>query len=222
MGKEIKFERLRTSSLYSMNKKEIVKEKIGQVAMKCFSKYGLDKTTLDDIAKEVGLNKASLYYYYKNKEDIFLEVAIKEGQDFLASLQAKTLVKKNTEDRVTFYLMERINYYKNILNMNRVSVETLYKMLPRFFELFDSVVKAEVKFLSKIIREGVKRKELANVNPDKLASSLIAMNDALKHHAEHKAILKNQDEIDYSQILKESKFLLALIFEGLNRKSVNK
>src|SRR5579862_6069953 len=158
MGKEIKFERLRTGSLYSMNKKEIVKEKIGQVAMKCFSKYGLDKTTLDDIAKEVGLNKASLYYYYKNKEDIFLEVAIREGQDFLASLQAKTLVKKNTEDRVTFYLLERINYYKNILNMNRVSVETVYKMLPRFFELFDSVVKAEVNFLSKIIREGVKRK----------------------------------------------------------------
>jgi len=203
-----------------MNKKELFKEKIGRVAMKCFSKYGLDKTTLDDIAKEVGLNKASLYYYYKNKEDIFLEVAIREGQDFLASLQSKTLVKKNTEDRITFYLMERINYYKNILNMNRVSVETLHKMLPRFFELIDSILKAEVRFLSKIIREGVKRNELTPVSPDKLASSLIAMNDALKHQAEHKAILKNQ-EIDYSQILKETKFLLALIFKGLNKKSVN-
>jgi AcrR family transcriptional regulator len=210
------------NSVASMNKKELVKEKIGLVAMKCFSKYGLDKTTLDDIAKEVGLNKASLYYYYKNKEDIFLEVAIREGQDFLASLQAKTLVKRNTEERVTFYLLERINYYKNILNMNRVSVETLHKMLPRFFELFDSIVREEVKFLAKIIREGVKKKELTNVNPDRLASSLIAMNDALKHHAEHKAILKNQDEIDYSQILLEMKFMLALIFKGLNQKSENK
>jgi len=205
----------------SVNKKELVKEKIGRVAMKCFSKYGLDKTTLEDIAKEVGLNKASLYYYYKNKEDIFLEVAIREGQDFLSSLQQKTLAKKNTEDRVTFYLLERINYYKNILNMNRVSVETLHKMLPRFFELFDSIMQAEVQFLSKIIREGVKTKELIKVNPDNLASSLIAMNDALKHHAEHKAILKNQDEIDYSQILLDMKFLLALIFKGLSQKSAN-
>jgi AcrR family transcriptional regulator len=204
-----------------MNKKELVKEKIGQVAMRCFSKYGLDKTTLDDIAKEVGLNKASLYYYYKNKEDIFLEVAIKEGQDFLAELQTKTLVKKNTEERVNFYLRERINYYKNILNMNRVSVETLHKMLPRFFELFDSITKAEVQFLSKIIREGLKKKELVRVNPDILASSLIAMNDALKHHAEHKAKLKNQDEIDYTEILQEMKFLLSLIFKGLNQNSAN-
>ncbi len=204
-----------------VNKKELVKEKIGRVAMKCFSKYGLDKTTLDDIAKEVGLNKASLYYYYKNKEDIFLEVAIREGQDFLSSLQQKTLAKKNTEERVTFYLLERINYYKNILNMNRVSVETLHKMLPRFFELFDSIMQAEVQFLSKIIKEGVKSEGLVKVNPDKLASSLIAMNDALKHHAEHKAILKNQDEIDYSQILLDMKFLLALIFKGLSQKSAN-
>ena len=209
------------SGAASVNKKELVKEKIGRVAMKCFSKYGLDKTTLEDIAKEVGLNKASLYYYYKNKEDIFLEVAIREGQDFLSSLQQKALVKKNTEERVTFYLLERINYYKNILNMNRVSVETLHKMLPRFFELFDSIMQAEVQFLSKIIREAVKSGELIKVNPDKLASSLIAMNDALKHHAEHKAILKNQDEIDYSEILVDMKFLLALIFKGLSQKSAN-
>ncbi|HEX3767349.1 MAG TPA: TetR/AcrR family transcriptional regulator [Puia sp.] len=202
-----------------MNKKELVREKIGRVAMKCFSKYGLEKTTLDDIAKEVGLNKASLYYYYKNKEDIFLEVAIREGQDFLADLMAKTLVKKNTEERVGFYLRERINYYKNILNMNRVSPETLHKMLPRFFELFDSIMKEEVQFLSKIIRDAVKNRELVKVNPDKLASSLIAMNDALKHHAEHKAILKNQDEIDYTEILLETKFLVSLIFKGLNQNS---
>ena len=63
-----------------MNKKEQVKERIGKAAMECFVQYGLDKTTLDDIAKKIGLNKASLYYYYKNKEDIFLEIAIKEGE----------------------------------------------------------------------------------------------------------------------------------------------
>jgi len=197
------------------NKKEQVKEKIGRVAMKCFARYGLDKTTLDDIAKEVGLNKASLYYYYKNKEDIFLEVAIREGQEFLKTLQEHVLEKKGTEARVMFYLVERINYYKNILNMNRVSAETLNRMLPRFFELFDAIMKQEVKFLSRIILEGVKAKELKQVNHERLASSLIIMNDALKHHAEHKAILKNQDDIDYSQITEDMKLLVALIFKGL-------
>jgi AcrR family transcriptional regulator len=200
-----------------MNKKELVKEKIGKVAMKCFAKYGLDKTTLDDIAKEVGLNKASLYYYYKNKEDIFLEVAITEGKDYLRTLEAHVLEKETTEARIIFYLVERINYYKNVLNMNRVSAETLNRMLPRFFELFDAITKQEVQFLTMIIKEGIKKGELGKTNPGKLASSLINMNDAFKHHAEHKAILKNLDQIDYSQITVEMKLLVSLIFKGLTQ-----
>jgi AcrR family transcriptional regulator len=201
-----------------MSKKDQVKEKIGQVAMKCFARFGLDKTTLDDIAKEVGLNKASLYYYYKNKEDIFLEVAIAEGKNYLSSLQEKVLKKKGTEARVNFYLVERINYYKNVLNMNRVSAETVNRMLPKFFELFDAILVKEVEFLEKIISEGVKVGELSAVNPNKLATSLIGVNDALKHHAEHKAMLKKQDEIDYTEIIREMKLLVSLVFKGLTKK----
>lgn len=200
-----------------MNKKELAKDKIGKVAMQCFAKYGLDKTTLDDIAKAVGLNKASLYYYYKNKEDIFLEVAIKEGQDFLNSLQTKVLEKKGTSQRIAFYLQGRTNYYKNVLNMNRVSSETLNKMLPKFFELFDEVMKLEMKFLAILIKEGMKSGELVRVNADKLATALIDMNDAFKHHVEHKAILKMQGEIDYTQSMEEMEFLVTLIFNGLKK-----
>lgn len=203
-----------------MNKRDQVKEKIGQVAMKCFARYGLDKTTLDDIAREVGLNKASLYYYYKNKEDIFLEVAIREGTHFLTSLQRNVRTKKGTEARVTYYLLERINYYKNILNMNRVSADTVGKMLPRFFELFDAVIKTEVEFLSSLIKEGVKHGELKKVNADKLATALIALNDALKHHAEHKAMLQKLDEIDYTPITEEMKLLVSLVFKGLANKDI--
>jgi AcrR family transcriptional regulator len=200
-----------------MNKKEQVKEKIGRVAMKCFTRYGLDKTTLDDIAKEVGLNKASLYYYYRNKEDIFLEAAIREGHDFLEALQATALGKQSTEERVTYYLVESIHYYMKILNMNRVSTETLNKMLPRFFELYDGIRVKEIQFLAKILKEGVHKGELHPVNPNRLASALISMNEALKHDAEHKAILMNQDQVDYGQITDDMKFLVALIFKGLNK-----
>jgi len=220
------FEKLIFSSIFgkrtgapprNMNKKEQVRIKIGLIAMQCFSKYGLDKTTLDDIAKAVGLNKASLYYYYKNKEDIFLEVAIREGEDFLATLQKKVMEQKGTEARITYYLRERVNYYKNVLNMNRVSTDTLNKMLPKFFELFDAVMKKEAQFLALLIKEGVKKGELHTVNAEKLASSLISMNDALKHHVEHKAILKMQPDIDYSRIMEEMGLLITLIFKGLKK-----
>jgi len=201
-----------------MTKKELVKDKIGKSAMQCFVKFGLDKTTLDDIAHAVGLNKASLYYYYKNKEDIFIEAALKEGEDFILSLQEKALQKKGVENQVSFYMQSRFNYYKNVLNMNRVSVETLNKILPRFFELYEALMKREKQFLSLLIRQAMEMSEIIKSDSVKIASVLINISDALKHSVEQQAILQRENEVDYSHSLQDMKFLITLIFNGLKKK----
>ncbi|NQX42874.1 DNA-binding transcriptional regulator, AcrR family [Pedobacter steynii] len=200
-----------------MSKKELVKEKIGRSAMQCFAKFGLDKTTLDDIAQAVGLNKASLYYYYKNKEDIFIEVALKEGEDFINSLQETTLLKEGVENRTAFYLESRFNYYKNVLNMNRVSVDTLNKILPRFFELYNALMKREKIFLTQLLEKAAKEENLMMTDPENTASVLINLTDALKHSVEQQAILKGETEIDYTQSLQDIKFLVSLIFTGIRK-----
>lgn len=199
------------------SKRELVKEKIGKAAMLCFEKYGLDKTTLGDIAKSIGLNKASLYYYYKNKEDIFIEVGLKEGEDYIASLQQKALLKKGIENQVWFYMHSRFNYYKNILNMNRVSVETLNKILPRFFELYDALMKKEKKFLTQLVTDAVENGELTKTKAADIADVLINISDALKHSIEQKAILKGESNVDYTQSINDMKFLVSLIFKGLKK-----
>jgi TetR/AcrR family transcriptional regulator, biofilm operon repressor len=200
-----------------MTKKETVKLKIGEGAMQCFAKYGLEKTTLDDIAKTIGLNKASLYYYYKNKEDIFLEVALNEGKNFINSLQQKTLLKKGAEGRIQFYLQERVQYYMHVLNKNKVTTDTLHKILPRFFELYEGMMKEEIKFVTTILKEGIKVGDLIKTDADKLSSSLINMSDALKHSVEQHALLKGDSEADYTLSLQELKFLVQLIFNGLKK-----
>lgn len=202
-----------------MTKKELVKQKIGKSAMQCFVKFGLDKTTLDDIAYAVGLNKASLYYYYKNKEDIFIEAAVKEGEDFILTLQEKALQKKGVEKQVAYYMQSRFNYYKNVLNMNRVSVETLNKILPRFFELYEALMKREKLFLSLLIKKGIAQGDIVRVDAVKIASILINISDALKHSVEQQAILKMENEVDYRHSLQDMKFLIALIFKGLKKQA---
>jgi len=199
------------------DKKELVKEKIGKSAMQCFIKFGLDKTTLDDIAKSVGLNKASLYYYYRNKEDIFVDAALKEGEDYIHSLQEKVLKKRGIENQVWYYMQSRFIYYKNVLNMNRVSVDTLNKLLPRFFELYEALMNREIQFLSLLIKRAVENEELISTHPAKIAVVLISVSDALKHSVEQQAILKMKHEIDYSQSLNDMRFLVSLIFKGLKK-----
>jgi len=46
------------------------KEKILKTAEKLFSEKGIDATSVDEIAKTTNVNKALIYYHYKNKEDL--------------------------------------------------------------------------------------------------------------------------------------------------------
>ncbi|QOP45821.1 TetR/AcrR family transcriptional regulator [Sulfurimonas paralvinellae] len=53
---------------------EATKAKIIENAMLLFAKNGYDATTADEIAKECGVNKAMLFYYYKNKAGLYAAV----------------------------------------------------------------------------------------------------------------------------------------------------
>ena len=50
------------------------KSKILIKARLLFSKKGFDATTVDDIARESEVNKALIYYYFKNKSGLYSEV----------------------------------------------------------------------------------------------------------------------------------------------------
>ena len=53
---------------------EATKASIMQNAMMLFAKNGYDATTAEEIAKECGVNKAMIFYYYKNKAGLYSAV----------------------------------------------------------------------------------------------------------------------------------------------------
>ena len=57
-----------------MGKSENSKNKILIAARKIFAEKGYDGARVDEIAREAGINKAMLYYYFKSKDNILKEV----------------------------------------------------------------------------------------------------------------------------------------------------
>ena len=53
-----------------MNKGEKQNE-IFDAALKLFALYGYKKTTVEDVAEKVGMTKSNLYFYVKNKRDLY-------------------------------------------------------------------------------------------------------------------------------------------------------
>jgi AcrR family transcriptional regulator len=70
-----------------MNTRELIIEK----AVILFLQRGYDQVSLEIIAKEVGIKKPSLYYHFKNKEEIFTAVVLyffKEGNEWMRAFQS--------------------------------------------------------------------------------------------------------------------------------------
>ena len=45
-------------------------------ALSVFNRSGIDKTTMSEIASEAGFGKATLYYYYPSKDDVYSEIMV--------------------------------------------------------------------------------------------------------------------------------------------------
>lgn len=64
-----------------MGKKEALRQfhqkVIADVADELFQARGVEKTTMDDIARVADYSKATLYVYFKNKDDIFHYIVVK-------------------------------------------------------------------------------------------------------------------------------------------------
>jgi len=56
--------------------KEVAKDRIIKAAFNTFTKKGYHDSTMDDIAKEVGVSKGALYQYFKNKKEILNEIVL--------------------------------------------------------------------------------------------------------------------------------------------------
>jgi AcrR family transcriptional regulator len=66
-----------------------VREEVVAVAHRLFTEQGFDRTTVDQIAAETGLSRASLFRYFGTKEDIVLSRLEDSGRQIAEALAAR-------------------------------------------------------------------------------------------------------------------------------------
>jgi AcrR family transcriptional regulator len=59
------------------------RERILAAAERCIDRHGIRKTTMDDIASEVGLSRPSVYRYFADRDDLLIELNIRHARALL-------------------------------------------------------------------------------------------------------------------------------------------
>ncbi|MBW1898326.1 MAG: TetR/AcrR family transcriptional regulator [Deltaproteobacteria bacterium] len=68
--------------------KDRKQKEIFKAALKLFSHYGFKKTTVEDVASEVGMTKSNIYFYVANKKDLYEKTVgneLKQWRDSVAA-----------------------------------------------------------------------------------------------------------------------------------------
>ncbi|MDB5005780.1 MAG: transcriptional regulator, TetR family [Mucilaginibacter sp.] len=141
-------------------KEDSIQQQIIQAAQQLFQVHGLQKVTMDDVAREIGKRRSSLYYYYKNKEEI-LDAAIDvEMRCILAELTQAVDAAPNLEEKISAYCMSRLKrsqktreFYTMVdsgMNAGEMSdyTKVIHTMHTRFRQL-------EIPLLRKILNFGI-------------------------------------------------------------------
>jgi len=182
----------------SSHKKE-KRIEILKVAKKMFAHYGFKKTSMDDIATNMGLAKTSLYYYFKSKNKLFKAVVEYESELLLTKLEEEVSKQNSPEQKIKLYFITRMNYLKKFINLHKLTTSVAREVLAYAEETRVKFLNAEKKIILEILNMGLDKKVFKIDNPELVALGLIAsikgLESSILSHDDREIISSNFEEM---------------------------
>jgi len=87
---------------------DVIQEEILQAALRLYRKSGPTKVTLDNVAKATGRSRSSLYYYFKNRDEIFQAVLNQIAEDVATEIRVAVTTAENLNDKIYAFCSTKI------------------------------------------------------------------------------------------------------------------
>ncbi|MBM4255670.1 MAG: TetR/AcrR family transcriptional regulator [Deltaproteobacteria bacterium] len=145
-------------------------EEISAAALRVFTRRGLHQTTLDDVAKEAGISKGTIYLYFKNKEDLFIATAqqvVPALDEIVSNLSIPSRTKETLADTLrsiarTMYRRFRTPAYLAFFGL--IAAETLRH--PEWGQLyFERIVLAVNQRIAALLQDAMAAGTIRKLDP---------------------------------------------------------
>ena len=199
-----------------MEKDEIIIQDIINGAKKLMQQYGLKKTTMEDIAQTAGKSKSTLYYYFKDKEEIFDKVINLEIDEFFQAVKTSVNKQADAVSMLKAYIVTKVKILRDKTNLYSMAIKNDLqgRVNKGFTHLRNRYDNEEKLLISSILTKGVESKLFTNeikTEIDTLSELLVSCirgieMDIITHN-------KNKDLADKADLLIE------ILIKGIGKKS---
>jgi TetR/AcrR family transcriptional regulator len=140
--------------------KQLRRDSIIRSAEACFSEKGFEGTTMQEISDGAELSKATLYIYFKSKEELYLTVCTQGLEQFGERLQEAVGHQSRVEDQVKAVYRAYIEQSLRDPMMFRVLQDTFIERVRRnisenIIREINGIIRGWLEYGSKLASEGV-------------------------------------------------------------------
>ncbi len=160
------------------------------------AKNGYKKMTIDDLAREVGIGKGSIYLHFSSKEEIALSHIDRLVERVKERLRSIAERDAPLEKRLHDMLIERVMIrFDNVQHYSKSLNEILGYLRPQLLERRKRYFGEEAKILALVIAEAQASGIFANGDSLDLAQTLIVATNALLPYSLSAIELGDREEV---------------------------
>lgn len=170
-------------------RQDLVDERRAQIlraALACMARKGYARTTMDDIAREAGLSKGAIYWYFPSKREMFLTMVREFLERTVSVLAAQTAQGADSpSERLSRMLQVLAALFAEEQDAVLVTVDfwSLSRHDEEFTRLFHEAYQAFQEMVEGLLAEGVRTGEFRPMRIREVARLLLGMYDGLFFHA---------------------------------------
>lgn len=194
------------------------RKQIIDAALKRFSHFGITKTSMSEIADDLKLSKANLYYYFPDKfalieaiGDMFMEETLEIVTKALKEIDGTLNLLVYMLDVKKAYLLK---YHMLILDLHEVNVND-----ERMATLSKRMFNREVETISKILKKGMEDGELVTLDASATSELYVSMIRGLAMFCSNMLPQPFVDKEEVVTIINRQKQAAEILINGIKRKS---
>jgi AcrR family transcriptional regulator len=191
---------------------------ITEAAQKRFGLYGIEKTSMQEIADDLRASKASLYYYFPDKESLYIAVVEKEQAEFIAAIAENFLTIHQPEKLLREYAVARLSYFRTLLNLSRLRLETYSDLKPVLRETIEAFKEKEKEIIKNIFDKGIGMGIFSIDDTDQTASLFLDLLKGIRISVVNDKKLLFIDQAEYDRLLGNTNAFTEIFINGLKYK----
>src|SRR4051812_25722702 len=173
------------------------KELILDAADRLLARFGYKKMTVDDIAREAGIGKGTVYLHFASKEEVVLSHVDRIVRPLFAELDAIAAQNLSAANRLRKMLIRRVMLRFDAAAPFSVSLsEVLSDLRPGVVERRQRHFVQEAKAVAAVLQEGQRLREFRKHNAAATARVLIAATNSLLPFSLSTAELGKRREVE--------------------------